>query len=469
MSSRAFRLGLLGAVLLGMGLRVAHIRATHATNDQQQIWEFDEYWYYFTTATNAYQGKGFVSGYSLEREGKFVPSPGQSWFILATLPICSYTDTNTGEFTVVTFVPKLLQVLISGGTIILFALIGRRLRSPRAGLIAGFAAALYPGFVHWSAHLMTESNYLFGLALFTWLALRWIHRPYLRRALFAALVLGLVCFQRGNPMLLAPAFAICAPLMWGWKRGWKAGLAFGLLPMLILLPWRQFNMERHGDPVWVSSNSGIAFHFDNRIDLDPLATKHFEDMGTTPLLPEIEAQFRQENGKLNATYFRYAQAYLAHGKAYIFANPAHFLKNYLIKFWNQFTVVPTEATHSVSVLRSPLAWKGMHHLLLLLGIAGCVMMLIKARDRRCILMLALFAYFAVFGALFHITRDGRMTLALKVYLMLFAAWFIDWGVSRLFCRRGGQTDEPTPHCDPPLQPPVPVPDQVQASSPPPAP
>jgi hypothetical protein len=427
-STRAFRLGLLLAVLIGMGLRFAHVRSS------QGDWLFDEYFYYFSTATNAYQGKGFNAAYNTEREGVFVPSPGQSWFILATLPLCSYTDAK-GEFAVLTVVPKLIQILIAGVTILLFALIGRRLGSPLAGLLAAFAAAIYPGFVHWAAFLMSENNYLFGLALFTWLLLRWIHRPYYRRALLAAIVLGLLCFQRGNPMLLAPGLAAFCMLIMGWKRGWKPGLTFAVVPMLVLLPWRQFNLKRHGDPVWVSSNSGIAFHYDNRIDLDPLATPYWDDMGKTPLIPEIEARFRHDDGKLNATYFRYAQAYLAHGKAYVLANPGHFLKNYFLKLWNQFTLVPPEATHSVALLRSPQIWRWMHHLLLVTGLAGCILMLLKARNRHCLLLLTLAAYFAAFGALFHLTRDGRMALVLKVYLILYASWLIDWAVTRLRERR----------------------------------
>lgn len=415
MSKRVFRLGLLVAVLLGMGLRFSHTRSTTKVL-------FDEYYYYFSTAFNAYEGKGFVSGYSLEREGVFVPSPGQAWFILATLPLCSYTDAK-GKTAVLTIVPKLLQILISGFSILLFGLIGLRLRSRLAGLLAAFAAALYPGFINWAAYLMTESNYIFGLALLTWLLLRWIHRPHYRRALLAAVVLGLVCFQRGNPMLLAPGLAVFSVVIMGWKRGWKPALTFAFVPMLVLLPWRQFNLKRHGDPVWVSSNSGIAFHYDNRIDLDPMRTPFYDDMQQTPLIPEIEAQFRQEDGKLNATYFRYAQAYLAHAKAYVFANPGHFLRNYFLKLWNQFTLNPS---NSIAYVPSPQLWRWMHHLLLLAGTAGFVIMLARARDRHALLLLTLFAYFAAFGALFHITRDGRMSLVLKVYLIFYAAWFIDW-------------------------------------------
>jgi 4-amino-4-deoxy-L-arabinose transferase-like glycosyltransferase len=417
-SQRIFRLGLLVAILLGMGLRFAHMRTCHN-------WLFDEHYYYYSTAYNAYQGDGFVSAYSTDREGVFVPSPGQAWFILATLPLCTYTDAE-GNDAVLTIVPKLIQVLISGFTIALFGLIGRRLRSPTAGLIAAFAAAIYPGFVHWAGYLMSENNYLFGLALLTWLLLRWIHRPYYRRAVLAAVVLGLLCFQRGNPMLLAPGLAGFSLLIMGWKRGWKPALTFAVLPMLILLPWRQFNVKRHGDPVWVSSNSGIAFHYDNRIDLDPMQMPHWDDMQKTPLIPEIENQFRNEDDKLKTTYYRYAQAYLAHAKAYVLANPGHFLRNYFLKMWNQFTIVPSDAHYSVSFLRSTQLWHGMHHLLLLLGTAGFVLTLVSGRDRRSLLLLTMFAYFAAFGALFHITRDGRMALVLKVYLIFYAAWFIDW-------------------------------------------
>ena len=82
------------------------------------------------------------------------------------LPFCSYTQPD-GSLEVVIVLPKLIQILLSGFTIILFGLIGRQLRSRLAGLIAAFSAALYPGFVHWSGYLMSESNYLLGLTLLT--------------------------------------------------------------------------------------------------------------------------------------------------------------------------------------------------------------------------------------------------------------------------------------------------------------
>ena len=412
------------AVLFGLGLRFAHLASC-------KNWLFDEYYYYFTTAASAYQGEGFNAAYNTEREGIFVPPPGQSWFILAMLPFCSYTQPD-GSLEVVIVLPKLIQILLSGFTIILFGLIGRQLRSRLAGLIAAFSAALYPGFVHWSGYLMSESNYLLGLTLLTWLLLRWVDRPYYRRALLAAAVLGLLCFQRGNPLLLAPTLAGFSIFIMGWKRGWRPALTFMFLPMFILLPWRQFNAERHGDPVWVSSNSGILFHYANRINLDPVKTPHWDDMGSIALVSEIESQFHREDGKLNATYYRYGQAYLDHAKAYVFANPGHFLRNYFLKLWNQFTVVPS---NPVSFLRSPQLWSWLHHLLLFAGTGGFVVMLTRARNRHAFLLLTVFAYFSAFGALFHLTRDGRMALVLKVYLIFYAAWFIDWLYSALRTRR----------------------------------
>jgi hypothetical protein len=149
------------------------------------------------------------------------------------------------------------------------------------------------------------------------------------------------------------------------------------------------------------------------------------------LVPEIESRFRQENGKLTTSYYRYSQAYLAHAKAYILAHRGHFSKNYLLKLWNQFTVPPTEATNSVPLLRTPQTWRWLHHLLLLFGLAGLVLILVKTRDRHALLLTTLFAYFVLFGALFHLTRDGRMTLALKVFLILYASIFVDWALSAL--------------------------------------
>jgi hypothetical protein len=133
---RRFQLGLLLAVLVGVALRSAHVLSSQGGG-----WLFDEYFYYVSTATNAYQGKGFTAACSTDHEGVFVPSPGQSWFILAALPFCAYTDANGNLYGMQQLLPKFIQVLLGGMTVLLFGLIGRRLRSPRAGLLAAFGAA----------------------------------------------------------------------------------------------------------------------------------------------------------------------------------------------------------------------------------------------------------------------------------------------------------------------------------------
>jgi hypothetical protein len=423
----------LAAAALGLLLRlhfclVAHDRTTTThTKWARQVafdepnrgtrWLHDEYLYYVSTAANAFAGRGFFPQYNEVRDGVYVPPPLQPLLILGAYRLAGHVVPP----------PWLMagQSLLGVLMILAAAETGRRLVSPLAGVLAALLVALYPDFVFWTAYLMTEANFLVGLALVLLLLVRWREAPTTGRAVAAALALGVLDLQRGYALYLGPLLALAAVATLGWRRARVSALAFALLPLLVLAPWLARNLAVYGEPILVSSNDGMAFHTSNFASLDAAATPFWEDAVATapgPFLPELEKQLRNREGRLRArvTYYRYSKEYMAVARRYALRSPGHFLRNYLIKLKNAFVVVPSFAASAVPVLGTERVYRLIHGALLVGGLLGSLAALARGGPGLH-LVAAVFLYFAALRGLFLLERQGRWDLPLRYFLILFLA------------------------------------------------
>ena len=416
-----------GIVLVGLHLRLSWFIA-YSGAYRWGVWKTDEYQYYYSTAENAFAGRGFVPAYNNGRgAGAYVPPPMQPLFILSAFYIAGPRKAAD--------LAKLLQIILCSAMIAVCILIGWTLVSPLAGLIFGFGVAVYPDFVYWTAYLMTESNYMFGLSLLLLLLLRWTKHPGFVRALHASIWLGVINLQRPNALFLGPFLSLFTLGFRGWKRGGKVAVTFLLVPMLVLSPWLCRNLIVYKDPIWVNSNGGFLFHLANREGLDASKTKYYGQLINNSqndlYVPEIEQELRHANGELKVTYYRYSETYFRYALSYVIHHPVHFLKNYAIKFINQFYLIQDEPTDAVAFFKYPLRYTVLHWLILVGGVAGLITLVIAKKTIGEKLVFFLFLYFACFGALFHLTGDGRMTLPLRFFLMMFFAKAVTVGTKWL--------------------------------------
>jgi 4-amino-4-deoxy-L-arabinose transferase-like glycosyltransferase len=170
---------------------------------------------------------------------------------------------------------RIVEALLGVAAILVVFALGRRLggaagtrASPRlasaTGLLAAFAVAVYPPFIHSTGELMSEPPVLLTLPAAV-LAFLWAsERERLRAWLLPGLLFGLTAMFRPEYLFVGAAFVVLAAIRVGTARGWRPGLgAAGLLTAALLLPivpWTIRNVDVLDRVVPISTGSGKALY-----------------------------------------------------------------------------------------------------------------------------------------------------------------------------------------------------------------
>lgn len=372
-------------------------------------WYHDEQLYYLSTAVNAFAGRGFFPDYNTVRDGIYVPPPGQSFFILGVFKLAGRLVEPSTLLRV--------QAIIAGGMIVLAGLLCRRIGSPMAGVIAALLLAVHPDFIYQSAFLMTESNYLFELVLFLFLVTRAVETESARMTVGAALVLGALHLQRINAAPAGLALA-GAWLLITRGRAWRNALILAVVPFLVLTPWLARNLAVYGEPIWVNSNAGIHLYLANNPQLDAALHPYIEDQRGA-LIPELEAQLHDENGRLKVTYYEYSRIYEQKMWEYARAQPLHFLRNAAYKFVNQFTQVQTGPRVAWLRFNSEETYTLIQRVVLVLGLLGLAALVALRFSRQVGVIVLMFLVFSATGTMSILSMDGRYGVHLKLFLSMF--------------------------------------------------
>jgi 4-amino-4-deoxy-L-arabinose transferase-like glycosyltransferase len=174
---------------------------------------------------------------------------------------------------------RIVEALLGVAAILVVFRLGERLGGRSAGLLAAFAVAVYPPFIHSTGELMSEPPALLTLPAAV-LAFLWAsEQDRLRAWLLPGLLFGLTAMFRPEYLFVGVAFialvaiqvgtrdpfVACRPE--GYKRrtgGWKRGLAAaGLWTLALLLPivpWTIRNVDVLGRVVPISTGSGKALY-----------------------------------------------------------------------------------------------------------------------------------------------------------------------------------------------------------------
>ncbi len=167
---------------------------------------------------------------------------------------------------------RIVEALMGVAAILVVFLLGRRLGNlvggPRAGstagLLAAFAVAVYPPFIHSTGELMSEPPAILTLpaAVLTFL---WAsEQERLRAWLVPGLLFGLTAMFRPEYLFVGIAFVALAAIRVGMARGWRPGLGGGGLLLVALLlpivPWTIRNVTVLDRVVPISTGSGKALY-----------------------------------------------------------------------------------------------------------------------------------------------------------------------------------------------------------------
>jgi 4-amino-4-deoxy-L-arabinose transferase-like glycosyltransferase len=149
---------------------------------------------------------------------------------------------------------------------------GRRLGSA-VGLLAAFAVAVYPPFIHSTGELMSEPPAILTLPAAV-LAFLWASESGRSRWtwLLPGFLFGLTAMFRPEYLFVGAAFVVLAGIRVGLERGWRPGLAgAGLLVAALLLPivpWTIRNVDVLGRVVPISTGSGKALYVGTYLPAD---------------------------------------------------------------------------------------------------------------------------------------------------------------------------------------------------------
>ncbi len=159
---------------------------------------------------------------------------------------------------------RIVELLLGLATIVVVYLLGRRIACRPAGLLAAFAVAVYPPFIHSVGALYSEPPAMFILPAAV-LAFLWAGEQQRRRAwLLPGFLFGLAALIRPEYLLVGGAFAVLALIRIGRERGWKPGLAGAALMVAALLlpiiPWTIHNEVVLKRTVPISTGGGKALY-----------------------------------------------------------------------------------------------------------------------------------------------------------------------------------------------------------------
>jgi 4-amino-4-deoxy-L-arabinose transferase-like glycosyltransferase len=163
---------------------------------------------------------------------------------------------------------RIVELLLGLATIVVAYLLGRRIACRPAGLLAAFAVAVYPPFIHSVGALYSEPPAMLTLPAavlaFLWAGDDLKARYSPARWLLPGVLFGLTAMFRPEYLLVGVAFGLLALIRIGRARGWKPGLAgAALLAAALLLPvvpWAIRNQVVLHRTVPISTGGGKALY-----------------------------------------------------------------------------------------------------------------------------------------------------------------------------------------------------------------
>jgi 4-amino-4-deoxy-L-arabinose transferase-like glycosyltransferase len=178
---------------------------------------------------------------------------------------------------------RIVEALLGVAAIFVVFALGKRLgevAAPRAGpgagsavgLLAAFAVAVYPPFIHSTGELMSEPPAILTLPAAV-LAFLWAsEQERLRAWLLPGLLFGLTAMFRPEYLFVGAAFVVLAAIRIGAARGWRPGLAAAGLAVVALalpiVPWTIRNIDVLGRVVPISTGSGKALYVGTYLPAD---------------------------------------------------------------------------------------------------------------------------------------------------------------------------------------------------------
>jgi 4-amino-4-deoxy-L-arabinose transferase-like glycosyltransferase len=242
-----FTLGLAAICLLALALRVVYVLTV---KHHQKLW--GDAFFYHWQADGLLHGENFPIPHLYKFNHISWPAADHPpiWTILLAgadlLGLRSYEA------------HKLFACVIGSGTVAAVGLVGRRIASDRAGLIAAGVAALYPNFWANDGLAQSETPLLLAVAITMLVAYRFWRRPSLAVAAGFGAAVGIAALVHPETILLGPLVGI--PLALGASRlAWRQRVGrlavMGAVTVLVISPWVARNFATFDNRVYLSNGN----------------------------------------------------------------------------------------------------------------------------------------------------------------------------------------------------------------------
>ena len=321
--------------------------------------------------------------YNLDLAEKIIGNPGEIPPVFFRPPLYSYFLARILKiFNNNLFAPRFFQALLNSISVILIILIGGKIFSLQAGLIAGIVASVFPPFIFFVSELLDTTLFIFLILSSAYLIILFdeslaklyknsspqkFRKSYLY-LIFSGLLIGIATLTRSEALSIALLLVI-----WIFLRIWfcvrdeikselnesgdknftfilkksipifsKLILPFTLSFLIVISPATLHNIKRGGDFVLISAQGGVNLYIGN----------HPRSMGFSPVFPDSRysrwddvynpTNFIQETGKSPGEKVKpsdISRYYFRKGMNLIFANPVQsfllFLKKFILFFNNK--------------------------------------------------------------------------------------------------------------------------------------
>lgn len=287
----------------------------------------------------------------------------------------------------------LVQSVLGAVTCVLLGSVAGRLAGIRAAWATGVIAAIYPNLVFWTGYVLTETLYVFGIALSLWLLARLLDRPSPERGLVTGLAFGATALARPTIVGFAIVLVICGLIV---ARTRVATTVAFLGMVLALAPWVIRNEIVLHSFVVGSTETGQVLYQGNSPGANGGSGGYVGAGDYTPL------RFGPRTTEMQAYNLALHKAlrWMAH-------HPGRVLELIPAKLWNMFRPTYTNAS-----TLDKLVTYTTYPLLLLLGVIGLVL-----ASRRGALGWALIVFF-VYHLVFHGLVTGMIRFRLPVEAVL---------------------------------------------------
>jgi 4-amino-4-deoxy-L-arabinose transferase-like glycosyltransferase len=253
LSRRWFSIALVGLVILGVGARLLFIVR----------WMYGkpllgDPLFFQDVGASLSHGMGYVVPFLSQGKQPTALHPPVFPVVLGSLDLVGIQSANAH---------RIALAFISAGCIPVMGLLGRRLLSPIAGLIAAGIAAVGPLWIQPSGKVLSESVYLVVIPVVLLAALRCLDRPSGWRFLLLGLAIGVAALTESEAvtfiLLLGIPLVLFVPVSWNGRA--KLGLVLLAGFCLVVGPWLIRNEVQMGGFVF-STDMGTTLVGANTAD-----------------------------------------------------------------------------------------------------------------------------------------------------------------------------------------------------------